>query len=152
MKISRMKDLDARFVWCGAKGLETRYLGAAAGSERLYVNVDTVPPGAYSTKYHSHSQQEEFFLIFSGSGTLRMDGGEYAVSEGDFIAKPAGRSIAHQFYNSGGAPLIILDAGTVESEDVVTYPDEGVRLEKSGEERHVVGAGEDWSSEPNEDA
>lgn len=42
-------------------GLITKYLGAAAGSEKIYVNIDYVPSKAYSAKYHSHSQQEEFF-------------------------------------------------------------------------------------------
>ncbi len=150
MKIQRMDNLEPRYVWCGAKGLETRMLGEAAGSERLYVNVDTVPPGAFSTKYHSHSRQEEFFLILSGSGTVRMNDGEYAVSSGDCIAKPAGRGIAHQFYNDGNVPLVILDAGTVECGDTVNYPDEGVQLEKWGEARRIYGADDGWSSDPNE--
>ena len=42
--------------------MKTLYLGAAAGSEKLYVNIDYVKPGARSVKYHSHSKQEEFFL------------------------------------------------------------------------------------------
>ena len=42
----------------------TEALGTAAGSEKLYVNIDRIPPGCHSTKYHSHSQQEEFFCDF----------------------------------------------------------------------------------------
>jgi uncharacterized cupin superfamily protein len=30
------------------------------------VNIDYVKPGAKSTKFHSHSLQEEFFLILNG--------------------------------------------------------------------------------------
>jgi len=148
--ILHLDNLEESFVWRGSGGLTTQYLGAAAGSERLYVCVDTVPPGAYSAKYHSHSNQEEFFLILSGSGTLRMDGGEYAVSKGDFVAKPAGRGIAHQFHNNGAEPLVILDTGTQEREDVVHYPDEGVRIVKSCGQHRVAGADEGWTTDPNE--
>jgi len=147
--ILHLDNLEESFVWHGSGGLTTQYLGAAAGSERLYVCVDTVPPGAYSAKYHSHSNQEEFFLILSGSGTLRMDGSECPVARGNFVAKPAGRGIAHQFYNSGSEPLVILDAGTSEREDVVHYPDEGVRLVKSGKERNIAGADNGWTADPN---
>jgi uncharacterized cupin superfamily protein len=79
--ILHLDGLGEPFVWRGRGGLMTQCLGAAAGSERLYVNIDTVPPGAYSAKYHSHSNQEEFFLILSGSGTLRM-ASKKAISRG----------------------------------------------------------------------
>ena len=45
--------------------------------------------------------------------------------------------------------LVILDAGTVERDDAVYYPDEGVRLEKSDGKSRVVGADKDWTSDPN---
>jgi uncharacterized cupin superfamily protein len=150
MQVYNIGKINEDCVWRDRAGLVTQYLGRAAGSERLYVNIDHVPPGTYSSKYHSHSRQEEFFLILGGRGTLRLNRQEYPVFEGDFIAKPAGRDIAHTFFNSGDDTLVILDAGTAEREDTVFYPDEGVRLEKSGEERCVVGADEGWTSDPNE--
>ena len=150
MKVQSINRLDEPFIWRDQAGLATQYLGKAAGSEKLYVNIDRVPPGAYSTKYHSHSQQEEFFLILGGRGTLRLDGKEYDVSEGDFISKPGGRGIAHTFCNSGTETLVILDAGTMEREDICFYPDEQVYLDKSPRGRHVYGAGEGWTSDPNE--
>lgn len=41
--------------------LMTQYLGALAGSEKLYINIDHLKLGAKSAKYHSHSIKEEFF-------------------------------------------------------------------------------------------
>ena len=61
-----IEKLSKQFIWSDEAGLVTKSLGDAAGSQKLYVNIDYVPPGAFSTKYHSHSQQEEFFLILSG--------------------------------------------------------------------------------------
>lgn len=150
--IKNIEELSDKFIWSDTVGLVTKSLGSSAGSEKLYVNIDYVPPKAYSTKYHSHSQQEEFFLILSGSGTLRLNDEEKLVKQGDFIAKPAAQNIAHTFYNSGNEVLTILDIGTRESEDTCYYPDEDVYLQKSnGKNRVFSGSSLDllWQSEPN---
>jgi uncharacterized cupin superfamily protein len=129
----------------------TKKLGGLAGSERLYVNIDYVRPGDQSAKYHSHSLQEEFFLILKGSGTLRIQGETFPVRAGDFLAKPAGRGIAHQFINDGTEVLEILDCGTVEFEDVAEYPDEDILLvRKTRTAFHRSAALKGWSSDPNE--
>ena len=129
----------------------TKRLGALAGSERLYVNIDYVKPGGKSVKYHAHSLQEEFFLILSGHGRVRFQGEDQLVKKGDFLAKPAGRGIAHQFINDGNEILEILDCGTNDRSDVVEYPDENVFLVK---DKGLIFNGseaiKDWSSDPNE--
>ncbi len=130
--------------------MKTAYLGAAAGSRKIYVNVDYVKPGAKSVKYHSHSRQEEFFLILKGSGILRIQDQQIPVKQGDFVAKPAGEDIAHQFINNGSEVLQILDCGLNESEETVTYPDEGiVLLKKQRLAFKISDALKDWSSDPN---
>ena len=152
MKINNIDNLPEDFIWSDSLGLITKSLGAAAGSNRLYVNIDSVPAGGCSTKYHSHSQQEEFFLVLEGSGTLRLNEETIPVKKGDYIAKPGGKGIAHTFYNSGTEALVILDVGTVEPEDTCYYPDEDVYLHKSnGVNRAYRGGAADrvWTSDPN---
>lgn len=153
MKILNVEELPEAFIWSDSVGLITKSLGAAAGSQKIYVNIDYVPPKAYSTKYHSHSQQEEFFMILSGTGTLRLNGKEWTVKQGDFIAKPAAQEIAHTFYNCGNENLVILDVGTNEKEDTCYYPDEDIYLLKSNTNRRIF-KGKDldssWTSEPNQ--
>ncbi len=130
--------------------MRTLYLGAAAGSEKIYVNIDYVKPGAKSVKYHSHSKQEEFFLILEGSGTLRMNDKETPVKKGDFVAKPAGKGIAHQFINNGSEVLQILDCGLNERDEAITYPDdEVILLKKQRMAFKISDALRDWSSDPN---
>lgn len=144
--------LDQSFIWKDAAGLITKDLGRSVGSERLYIHMDIIPPGAYSTMYHSHSCQEEFFYILSGTGSLRLNDETYPVGPNDFLAKPAGRNIAHSFYNSGSEALTILDIGTIDPEDTCYYPDEQMYLHKSNGERRTYRADaicNDWSSEPN---
>ena len=130
--------------------MKTLYLGAAAGSEKVYVNIDYVKPGAKSVKYHSHSKQEEFFLILQGRGKLRMNVEEVSVKQGDFVAKPAGKDIAHQFINDGSEVLRILDCGLNEKDETVTYPDDDViLLKKQRMAFKISDALKDWSSDPN---
>lgn len=137
---------DPRFE----SGLKTKYLGTLGGSEKIYVNIDYIKPGAKSVKYHSHSLQEEFFHILKGNGTLRLDDKIIPVKKGDFFSKPAGKEIAHQFINDGDEVLEILDCGIPNKNDIIKYPEEDVILiKRTGTVFRNIDKIEDWSSEPN---
>lgn len=145
-----LQAIPAEFVEADEQGkMTTLFLGAAAGSEKLYANIDKVQPGAKSVKYHSHSLQEEFFLILAGEGTLRLNGEEYPVAKGSFVAKPAGKNIAHQFINTGTDVLEILDVGLKVQGDVAYYPDEDVYYIRGKKAFKGSDALADWDSEPN---
>lgn len=151
--MSGIKNIDSMSEFQEVDGLGkmlTLFLGDAAGSEKLYVNIDKVQPGGKSVKYHSHSLQEEFFLILGGTGTLRLNDEYIPVKKGDFFAKPAGKGIAHQFINTGDEVLEILDAGLKVKDDVAYYPDEDI-IYIRGQKKvfKQAQALEDWTSEPN---
>ncbi len=130
--------------------LKTVLVGDAVGSERIYVNIDYVKPGAESVKYHSHSKQEEFYLIMSGKGILRIDGKEIDIKTGDVVSAPAGKDTGHQFINNSSEILQILDIGTREKDDIITYPDENVVLIKNkGLVFNIDDNIKKWTSEPN---
>jgi len=130
--------------------VKTQYLGHAAGSEKLYINIDYLKPGAVSAKYHSHSRQEEFFLILEGSGKIRFDGKEYPVGKGDCIAKPAGKGLAHQFINDGDEILEILDCGLNIIEETINYPEENkILVKRQGLVFDLDDSNNKWSSDPN---
>ena len=130
--------------------LRTKYLGATAGSEKLYVNIDYVKPSGRSVKYHSHSHQEEFFAILKGNGLLRYNDEEINVRVNDFFAKPAGRGNSHQFINNSNDILIILDCGTREKNDEVYYLYEDVTY-RTNERQAYRGEKpiSNWTSDPN---
>lgn len=90
-KLYHIDNLPQDAVWRDKIGLCTRSLGQAAGSRNLYVNIDSVPPGAYSTRFHSHSQQEEFFLVLEGCGTLHLNDDCIPVKAGGFLCQAGGR-------------------------------------------------------------
>jgi len=131
--------------------LKTILIGDAIGTEKFYVNIDFVKPGGESVKYHSHSKQEEFYLIISGKGILRIDGEEISIKKGDVISAPAGKDSGHQFINNSEEILQILDIGTREKDDIITYPDENIMYIK---DKNLVfninDSIKNWTSEPNE--
>ena len=152
MEINNIEKLSEKFIWRDSVGLMTKSLGEAAGCKKIYVNIDYVPPKAYSTKYHSHSEQEEFFMILSGQGTLRINGEEHLIKKGDFIGKPNSKNIAHTFYNSGDEVLVVLDIGTNEKEDLCYYPDDDMYMLKTNEKRLIFNGKDlntEWTPEPN---
>ncbi|PKM49695.1 MAG: mannose-6-phosphate isomerase [Firmicutes bacterium HGW-Firmicutes-7] len=131
--------------------MKTILIGDAIGCEKIYVNIDYIKPGSESVKYHSHSKQEEFYLIMSGTGILRIDGEEILIKVGDVISTPAGKDIGHQFINNSSEILQILDVGTREKDDIISYPEENVIYVKN---KNLVFNIKDniknWSSEPNQ--
>ena len=152
IKIYNLDDIPDNFIDDPnfRSDLKTKYLGALAGSEKLYVNIDFVKPGAKSVKYHSHSLQEEFFLILDGKGEVRINNKEFTVKKGDFFAKPAGKEIAHQFINNSNEILKILDCGVKDKNDIITYPDENViYVKKENKSFKSEDSLKNWSSDPN---
>ena len=131
--------------------MKTILIGDSIGCEKIYVNIDYIKPGAVSVKYHSHSKQEEFFLVISGEGILRMNGEKILISKGDVISKLAGKDSRHQFINNSSDILQILDIGTREKDDIITYPDENlVYIKDKKQVFNIDNSIKNWTSEPNE--
>ena len=101
-------------------GISTR-IGDHAGLRRIGVNLDVIRPGERSTKFHWHHEEEECFLILSGSGLLQVGEATFRVGAGDFFAKAEGPDSAHQFINDGDGELRILTVGEHRG-DQVEYP------------------------------
>ncbi len=96
-----------------------------------------VPAGKSNFPYHAHSAQWEFYLVISGSGTVRHKDGTTEVGPGDaFIFGP---DEPHQILNSGAEDLtyyVIADNPIGESG---YYPDSGKwKVNKSSAADRVV--------------
>lgn len=130
-KLYHIDNLPQDAVWRDKIGLCTRSLGQAAGSRKLYVNIDSVPPGAYSTVFTAIPSRKSFFWFWRDAEHCHLNDDCIPVKAGDFFAKPAGEGIAHTFYNSGEKPLVLLDVGTVEKEDTCIYPRDNMLMHKS---------------------
>ena len=152
-RISNIDNIPKEFMYDPdfQSKMKTVLIGDAIGSERIYINIDFVKPGGVSVKYHSHSKQEEFFMIMSGNGILRVNGEEIPIKTGDVFSKPGGKDIAHQFINNSSEILQILDVGTRDTDDVATYPDENkVYIRNKKMVFNMDDTVENWTSDPNE--
>ena len=100
-------------------------VGAELQSKKLGFNVTVISPGKRAFPYHAHRGNEEMFLVLEGEGSVRISGSTHKIRNGDFISLPPGRDSAHQIINDSTAPLRYLAVSTMESPEVVEYPDSG---------------------------
>jgi uncharacterized cupin superfamily protein len=107
-------------------------LADAAGSFKSGLNVVTIGPGKLPAPAHSHSAEEEIFLILEGDGTLELvpnprarDRGHeevhHRIRAGHVVARPAGTQIAHAF-RGGESGMKVLMYGWRSTNDITYYP------------------------------
>jgi mannose-6-phosphate isomerase-like protein (cupin superfamily) len=76
-----------------------------AGGEknaRMFAEI-TLNPGC-SIGYHQHNSETEYFFIISGTGTVKDEGREIQVEQGDSII--TGNGAFHSIKNTGALPLV----------------------------------------------
>lgn len=114
-----------------------RKLGDLFGLSNFGVNLTSLEPGGTSALNHSHSRQDEFIYVVSGSATLRYGDQEHNMSAGECIGFPAGTGIAHQIANRGDDALHYLEIGDRSAGDAVDYPDDDLRADLDAEGQWV---------------
>lgn len=88
-----------------------------------HVSIYEIPPQKANYPYHYHLNNEEVFYIISGNGILETPSGNKTISAGDIIVCPPSEKAAHKLINSSETELLVyLDFDTVNSPDVVHYP------------------------------
>jgi len=106
-----------------------RDLGRAAGSFATGLSLIEVSPGKLHNPPHSHSAEEEIFVVTGGEGTLELWHGaapdgpheEHPVRAGSVVARPAGSRVAHAF-RARADGLTFLAYGTRDPRDITFYP------------------------------
>lgn len=102
------------------------------GPGRAFFSVQVIAAGEMTAYQHSHSVVDEYYLILEGKGTLRFNGKEVEVKQGDIIGKPTGPDATSHILANRGEKLRILDmelwrerfsSTSTTSKDLVFYPD-----------------------------
>ena len=110
----------------GAFEAQIADIGWKIGAVKLGYNVTLVPPGKAAFPFHSHTVNEEMFVILSGSGELRLGDRRYPLRAGDVVAcPPGGPETAHQIRNTGSDDLRYLAIATARYPEIAEYPDSG---------------------------
>ncbi len=102
-------------------------LGKLLGLKRTGVGIIHLASGKESFVYHSHRCEEEWIYILSGRGVAEIDGAEYAVGAGDFMAFPT-PSVAHHLRNPFEAELVYLVGGENLETEIADFPRLGKRM------------------------
>ncbi|MBD1942450.1 cupin domain-containing protein [Coleofasciculus sp. FACHB-712] len=113
--------------WNPKSEISGTQMGRALGLKRTGVNFVKVPPGKESFVYHSHYREEEWIYILSGSGIAEIDGEEFEVGAGDFMAFPT-PSVAHHLRNAGEEDLVYLAGGENLDIEIADFPRLGKRM------------------------
>jgi uncharacterized cupin superfamily protein len=109
-------------------------LAEALGLTRVGVHFYRVQPHTQSTVVHWHTTEDEWvYVIKAGKGaTVRIwddragdtEARDEPVADGDFLAFPAGRKLAHAL-KAGEEELVFLVGGSRERLDLCHYPELG---------------------------
>ncbi len=115
-------------------GRRSLRLGQAGGLTQFGANLVILEPGARSSLRHWHRNEDEFVMVTKGECTLVQDAGETVMQPGDCAAFPAGDPDGHCFVNNTDADVQFLVIGSKARDEVVTYSDVDLRLERAGGE------------------
>ncbi len=128
----RAADVQARsqtfsHPWNPSSEITGYQLGRATGLKRTGVNLARLAAGRESYVYHAHWTEEEWLYILEGRGVARIDGAEYEVAAGDFMAFPT-PGVAHHLRNPFDSELVYLMGGEHRDTETVDFPDLGRRM------------------------
>jgi len=113
-----------------------RVLGDAAGLTQFGVNLLELPPGAWSSQRHWHTDEDEFVWVVEGEVVLVTDAGESLLRAGDCAGFPAGRADGHHLQNRSAHVARLLEIGSRRPRtDVTEYPDIDLRFMPDGPTR-----------------
>ena len=90
-----------------------------------YVRLDA--GGTVGT--HEHSWTEEIYIFLSGTGIMRVNEDEFAVSDGDVVLTPL--TGVHGLRNESDAPIEFLVIETLPPEIVAKMPSHSLTLERA---------------------
>ena len=123
-QVANLDELEARTIGAGSKfGATMKHLGFATGSKAIGWTWYEVAPGKAAFPRHFHCANEESLLVLEGEGTFRIGDHTVAVRAGDYVTMPIGPKYAHQLRNTGNAVLRYLCFSTMNTAEVVGYPD-----------------------------
>jgi uncharacterized cupin superfamily protein len=102
---------------------ERTRLGDAAGLTQFGVNLLRLPPGAWSSQRHWHTETDEFVYVLSGEVTLVTNDGPEILRAGDAAGFKANDSNGHCLQNRSAADAFVLEIGTRSPNDAGHYSD-----------------------------
>jgi len=117
--------------WNSKSEITGTHLSGLTGLERTGVSLVRLAPGKESFAYHLHHREEEWIYILFGTGIARVDGNDFEMNSGDFIAFPT-PSVPHIMVNSSEDELVYLMGGEHLDFEVADFPTLDKRMIRRG--------------------
>ena len=114
-----VEDMAPRFDL--SPGAQSRFARVPLELERSGLSLFTLAPGFRFPFGHTHSEQEEVYVVLDGSVVVRLDDEELALQRLDALRIPAGTRRAVQGGPDGGE-LLAFGAPNTENKDVEMLP------------------------------
>lgn len=122
-----------------------RRLGDVVGLSQFGINLVTMPPGAWSSQRHWHTQEDEFIYIISGELVLVTGSGETVMRAGDCTGFPAGHADGHHLINRTAKDATYIEVGTRSPDEDVDYPDiDMIARRRAGKSAYLNRKGEPY--------
>lgn len=119
--------------WNAKSEISGTRMSQHAGLSRTGVSKVRIQPGKESFAYHMHHFEEEWIYILAGRAVAKIDGREYEMQPGDFVAFPT-PSVAHLMSNPFAEELVYLMGGETLDYEVADFPELGKRMVRTGEQ------------------
>ena len=108
-------------------------VGQLIGATHLGYAATRMPPGTKFCPLHWHTAEEELFIVWEGTPTLRTPHGTTVLRRGDIIAFPTRAFGAHQLINEADTDAVLLLIANSSPYDNCFYPDSNkVLVEATG--------------------
>jgi len=104
-----------------APGIEGRFSRKHLDSEHLGISYFRYAPGVRSPMAHSHREQEEAYIVVSGSGRIRLDDEIHELRQWD-VVRIAPATVRALEAGSDGLELIAIGSDRPEGGDGVPAP------------------------------
>ncbi len=82
-----------------------------------------VSPGKRAFPSHAHLANDEALFVLEGRGVLTVGDEDIQLGGGEFVMIPRGSGTPHVLVNEGSEDLVYLCISTMNTPDVVHYPD-----------------------------
>ena len=121
-KINLKTDVEDMAVKHGmSPDIESRFARVPLGLENSGLSYFKLAPGFRTPFGHSHSEQEEVYLVVSGSARVKIGDEVVELAEWDAVRVPAGEPHAMEA-GDAGAEIVAIGAPNTENKDAEMMP------------------------------